>query len=137
MENLKLKKSVKSIKEKMATKPTAFYFQQTQLSYLEIIFWNSVRSLIAAGNKLLIHFWWNHWSAFHDWKRNPNTVYTNLHDCSRNSRPEVFCKNGDLRNFAKFTEKHMCQSLFFNKVAALRPATLSKKRLWHRCFLWI
>ena len=23
---------------------------------------------------------------------------------------------------------------FFNKVAALRPATLLKKRLWHRCF---
>ena len=56
MENLKLKKSVKSIKEKMATKPTAFYFQQTQFSYLEIIFWNFVRSLIAAGNKLPIHF---------------------------------------------------------------------------------
>ena len=30
----------------------------------------------------------------------------------------------------------MCQSFFFNKVAALgfRPATLFKKRLWHRCF---
>ena len=28
----------------------------------------------------------------------------------------------------------MCQSLFFNKVADLRPATLLKKRLWHRCF---
>ena len=23
---------------------------------------------------------------------------------------------------------------FFNKVAGLRPATLLKKRLWHRCF---
>ena len=39
-----------------------------------------------------------------------------------------------LRNFAKFTGKHQCQSLFFNKVAGLRPATLLKKRLWHRCF---
>ena len=28
----------------------------------------------------------------------------------------------------------MCQSLFFNKVAGLRPATLLKKRLWHRYF---
>ena len=27
---------------------------------------------------------------------------------------------GVLRNFAKFTEKHQCQSLFFNKVAGLR-----------------
>ena len=39
-----------------------------------------------------------------------------------------------LRNFTKFTGKHLCQSLFFNKVASLRPATLFKKRLWHRCF---
>ena len=31
-------------------------------------------------------------------------------------------------------EKHLWQSLFFNKVAGLRPATLLKKRLWHRCF---
>ena len=47
---------------------------------------------------------------------------------------EVFCINGFLRNFAKLTGKHLCQSLFFNKVAGLRPATLLKKRLWHRCF---
>ena len=26
-------------------------------------------------------------------------------------------KKGILRNFAKFTGKHLCQSLFFNKVA--------------------
>ena len=29
-----------------------------------------------------------------------------------------------LRNFGKFTGKHLCQSLFFNKVAGLRPANL-------------
>ena len=34
-----------------------------------------------------------------------------------------------LRNFAKFTGKHMCQNLFLNKKRALL-----KKRLWHRCF---
>ena len=45
----------------------------------------------------------------------------------RSSRPEVFCKKGVLRNFAKFTGKHLCQSLFFNKVAGLRPATLLKR----------
>ena len=37
------------------------------------------------------------------------------------SRPEVFCKNGALRNFSKFTGKHLCQSLFFNKVAGIKP----------------
>ena len=52
----------------------------------------------------------------------------------RTSRQEVFCEKGVLRNFIKFIGKHLCQSLFFNKVAGLRPATLLKKRLWHRCF---
>ena len=37
--------------------------------------------------------------------------------------PEVF-----------LTGKYLWQSLFFNKAACLRPATLLKKRLWHRCF---
>ena len=37
------------------------------------------------------------------------------------------CK-GVLRNFSKFTGKHLCQSLFFNKGAGW-PATLLKKRL--------
>ena len=40
----------------------------------------------------------------------------------RSSRAEVFCKKGVLRNFEKFTGKHLCQGLFFNKV-------LLKKRL--------
>ena len=48
--------------------------------------------------------------------------------------PEVFIKKGVLKNFAKFRGKHQCQSLFFNKAAGLRPATLLKKRLLHRCF---
>ena len=39
----------------------------------------------------------------------------------RSSRPDVFCKKGVLRNFTKFTGKHLCQSLYFNKVAGLRP----------------
>ena len=39
----------------------------------------------------------------------------------RSSHQEVFCKKGVLRNVTKFTGKHLCQSLFFNKVAGLRP----------------
>ena len=39
-----------------------------------------------------------------------------------------------LRNFAQFTGKHLCQSLFFNNVAGLRPVTLLKRRPWHRYF---
>ena len=33
-----------------------------------------------------------------------------------------------LRNSKKFTGRHLCQSLFFNKVAGFKPV------LWHRCF---
>ena len=29
--------------------------------------------------------------------------------------PKVFCKKDVLRNFAKFTGKHLCQRLIFNK----------------------
>ena len=52
----------------------------------------------------------------------------------RSSRLEVFCRKGVLRNFEKFTGKHLCQSFLFNKVAGLRTATLLKKRFWYRCF---
>ena len=52
----------------------------------------------------------------------------------RSSLPKLFCEKGVLKNFAKFTGKHVCQSLFFNEVADLRPATLLKKRLWRRFF---
>ena len=44
---------------------------------------------------------------------------------SRNSRPKVFCKKGVLRNITNFTGKHLCQSLFFNKVAGLRPKKMT------------
>ena len=77
------------------------------------------------------------------------------------SRQKVFCKKGILTNFTKFTGKRLCQSLYLNKVAGLRPkktfwtfelyiwqiyfhhwwnflclrsATSLKKRLWHRSF---
>ena len=52
----------------------------------------------------------------------------------RSSHQKYSMKEGILRNFTKFTGKHLCQSLFLNKVAGLTPATLLKKRLWHRYF---
>ena len=41
----------------------------------------------------------------------------------RNSRPQVLCEIGVLRNLVKFTRKHLCQSLLFNKFAGLRLFT--------------
>ena len=49
--------------------------------------------------------------------------------------PEVFYKKDGVKNFVKFALKHLCQSLFFNKVAGLRPVTLLKKRLRQRVLL--
>ena len=37
---------------------------------------------------------------------------------NRSSCSEVFCKKRVLRSFAKFTGKHLCHGIFFNKVAS-------------------
>ena len=38
----------------------------------------------------------------------------------RSSRPEVFCKIGALRFVTKFTEKHLCESLYFKKMTLVK-----------------
>ena len=38
--------------------------------------------------------------------------YNHSTQAFRSSRTEVFRKKGVVRNFAKFTEKHLCQSVF-------------------------
>ena len=43
-------------------------------------------------------------------------------------------KKSVLKNLTKFTGKLLCRSLFFNKVAGLRRATLLKKLLRRKCF---
>ena len=52
-------------------------------------------------------------------------------DSLNTCRSEVFFRKGVFKNFAKSTGKHLCQNLYFNKVAGLRSL---KKRLWNRCF---
>ena len=46
----------------------------------------------------------------------------------------MFFKKGVHKNFANFTQKHMCWSLFLNKVARLRACSFIKKRFQYRCF---
>ena len=43
-------------------------------------------------------------------------------DQVRSSRSEVFCKQGVFKTFVKFTGKHLCWNLFFNKVESWSPA---------------
>ena len=49
-----------------------------------------------------------------------------LHFSYRSSPLEVFCKKVALKNFAKFTEKHLCQTLFLIKLQAV----LECKKCW-------
>ena len=51
--------------------------------------------------------------------------------------PEVLYKEKQtvLENFAKFTGKKLCRSLFFGKVTGRRFVTLLRKRLGRSCFL--
>ena len=43
-------------------------------------------------------------------------------------------KRAVLKNFATFTEKYLCWSLFFSKVADLQAKNFIKKGLQHTCF---
>ena len=52
----------------------------------------------------------------------------------RSSHRSCSFKKGVVRNFAKFAGKHLCQRLFFNKVAGLRPANLLKKESMAQVF---
>ena len=53
---------------------------------------------------------------------------------TRNSHRRNSMRKSVLRNFAKFTGKHLCQSLFFNEIASLRAATLLKKETLAQVF---
>ena len=53
----------------------------------------------------------------------------------RSSRPDGFCKKRVQRNFVKFTESHLCQSLYFNKIAGLSPTTLEDRSSTPEAFL--
>ena len=52
---------------------------------------------------------WHLWASIYEAKL---IIYRSCH-------LEVFSKKGVLRKFAKFTRKHLCRSVFFNKVASL------------------
>ena len=62
-------------------------------------------------------------------------------ETARSDRPELFYKKGVRRNFTKFTEKHLCQSLFFIKKETLAQVffcgfcEISKETFLHRTLL--
>ena len=52
------------------------------------------------------------------------SVLSERRDLYSSSRSEMVFKVDVLKNFVNLTGKHLCQSLFFNKIAVLRAATL-------------
>ena len=81
----------------------------------------------------------NRFSDFHCFNTNIQVAHTEfikvvLTNYSQKQSPEVFCNKSVLENVTKYIGKHLCQSLFLNKFAGVRPATFLNKRLWHRWF---
>ena len=76
------------------------------LEFCEI--YNSVNKLTCNCESLLLQLLW---VLF--------TLERYFHENNRNSMKKQ-SSGGVLRNFAKFTEKHLCQSLSFNQVAGLQ-----------------
>ena len=89
-------------------------------NFYEHLFWCEwliPNILIIISHKLI-------WKSKSAWTLLRNSLFENSIDInrkeqliqlSRSSRPEIICKK-----VAKFKGKHLCQSLFFNKVAGLR-----------------
>ena len=61
------------------------------------------------------------------YKKHPNKTI------SRSSHQRRSMEKGVLKNFTKFTGNSCARASFSNKVAGLRPSTLLKKRICHRC----
>ena len=66
---------------------------------------------------------WNVRISVNDEKRSCGVKTAGLSLLSEVATRSAQRKKGVLRNFAKFIGKHLRRSLFFNKVAGLRPAT--------------
>ena len=81
---------------------------------LQVLVWFCV--ILFSGVGSLFAVWANSYHLIHHY---------------RSSHQRCSLWKGVLRNFAKFTGKRLRQSLFINKLAGLRPATLLKKR---KCF---
>ena len=55
-----------------------------------------------------------------------STIYYNFVLSIEAATGGVLLRKGVLRNFAKFAGKHLCQSLYFNKVETLKIETLTQ-----------
>ena len=90
-------------------------------------FWKSIFRIFIFHERVQ-KVYHEHFSVVYTMKLSWNTYFMK---CSEGNISQCFLA---FRNFAKFTGKHLCQSFFLKQNWGLSPATLLKKRLWHRCF---
>ena len=99
---------------------------------------NSKKNVLEGELKLLVekkrslhkHFW----SSYREvlsvaW---PNFIWS--HKISEKYNEQVFYKKAALKNFAIFTGKNLCWSLFLNENAGRKSSNIIKERLHHRSF---
>ena len=79
-----------------------------------------------------LNFW-----CFKDSYLSEHLVFTPTETWYWQKKPTgMFCKKGVLKNFGKFTGKHLCQSLFYLSCTP-QPATILKTDSGTAVFLWI
>ena len=79
-------------------------------------YWETTDRICSNNNNLIIR-WYQLYSCL---KSGLKLLSGHLDSAKcRSSHRRCSVKKGFLKNFIKFTEKHLCQSLFFNKVAGL------------------
>ena len=108
------------------------YFNEKHLRLQK--FMNSF-GVIDLGGKGQLLFLWNvlTWFSKNNGQHYPNNFFRQL--VLQKQPPEVFYKKDVLTNFTKFTEKHLCQGLFFNKVAGTGVFLWILWNYWEHLFL--
>ena len=117
-------KSRKNLSTKNFTYTKKFYVHEiAAVNLSKIFFLKNAKKTCKPNNRDLNRYWI---------VANP-LRYSSIPDYFSSSPWSEAAIRGVLKNFAKITGKHLCHSLFFNKVTALRPATLFKKWLSEFC----
>ena len=126
---------------------SGFKIFKTRISWLRIWSYTELMrvSLCKFFNKIFTKFWENDRFLrifLYIYLQKSAHSFQSFTKCfSRSNHRRCSLRNGVLKNFAKFTGKHLCQSHFFNKVAGLsifvffRNFDIKQKKACNICFI--
>ena len=107
------------------------FFRRRHINIISEAYPNSVKHLRWS-------FLQKYLTAFILWKKTKSQVFDRVSNTLlRSSHSRCSTKKGVLKKFAKFTRKHPCQSLFFNKVASWDLQLYRKRNCSTGVFPWI